>query len=220
MAAGDRRGMAIFLAILIALAYGALVALIWKDVMIPEREEPWVQITSPFEGGLVREGQELAVHSTAIGEGIVRIELWVDGTPLVATANPRPQEGSFSVIQQWKASRCGRHSFSVKAYNATGQVGTSPPIAVTVVPEGKIVFATNRDGPYRLYTMFTDGSEQAEFAFVKVEGREPTCSSNGLLAFVSGSQDGYRDIWLVEADGGELRNLTDDPANDHDPAWS
>jgi TolB protein len=44
--------------------------------------------------------------------------------------------------------------------------------------------------------------------------------TNGLLAFTSRAENGNTDIYTMHADGSNLTNITNDPANDSDPAWS
>jgi hypothetical protein len=44
-------------------------------------------------------------------------------------------------------------------------------------------------------------------------------ATNGRIAFVS-NRDGNNEIYSMEPDGGDLRNLTNDPASDTEPAWS
>jgi Tol biopolymer transport system component len=48
---------------------------------------------------------------------------------------------------------------------------------------------------------------------------EQTLSASGLLAFVS-DQSGNADIYTMLADGSELNNLTNSPAQDSNPIWS
>ncbi|MGE5641928.1 MAG: hypothetical protein ACM3Y8_02860 [Byssovorax cruenta] len=48
---------------------------------------------------------------------------------------------------------------------------------------------------------------------------EQSVSASGLLAFVS-EQTGNADIYTVRADGSELTNLTNSPAQDSNPIWS
>ncbi|MGD9518817.1 MAG: alpha/beta fold hydrolase [Armatimonadota bacterium] len=47
----------------------------------------------------------------------------------------------------------------------------------------------------------------------------PVHRGPGLIAFVS-DRDGSEDIWVMNADGSNPRNLTRHPATDWDPAWS
>ncbi len=55
----------------------------------------------------------------------------------------------------------------------------------------------------------------AELELGKVKGQ----SSNGKIAFVS-NRDGNKEIYVMNADGSNLLNLTNDPLDDRTPAWS
>ena len=45
-------------------------------------------------------------------------------------------------------------------------------------------------------------------------------SPNGIdIAFVA-AKDGYSDIYLLNVETGDLRNITDDPFSDAEPSWS
>ncbi len=91
-------------------------------------------------------------------------------------------------------------------------------------PDGKqIVFVTSRDDPLKLslYVMNADGSDQHEL--VRIEGglcMGPAWSPDGArIAFFS-NVDGNFELYMVNADGSELTNLSNNAANDSRPAWS
>ena len=47
----------------------------------------------------------------------------------------------------------------------------------------------------------------------------PPIATQGQIAFAS-ERDGDREIYVMDADGRDLRRLTNDPAKDGPPAWS
>ncbi len=59
-------------------------------------------------------------------------------------------------------------------------------------------------------TGFVSGSRPAETAFP---------GFNGMIAFQT-DRDGNAEIYTMSADGSAQTNLTNDPAEDQDPAWS
>ena len=95
--------------------------------------KPMVVITSPPSGSTFREGDEVAVQSTATDSaGVVRVELVVDGTAVRADAVPAPQgQPSFTIVQAWKATR-GTHTIMVRAYNKSGAVSDPAAISISV----------------------------------------------------------------------------------------
>ncbi|MDE3090037.1 MAG: hypothetical protein KGJ80_11705 [Chloroflexota bacterium] len=97
--------------------------------------KPQVTIQSPSAGAQFQEGDDVPVQSTATDKGgIVRVELWVDGSVVRADAPPTPQgQTSFSVIQTWKAI-AGSHTLSVRAYSASGAASDPALVTVTVTP--------------------------------------------------------------------------------------
>ncbi|MGD8398795.1 MAG: hypothetical protein PVG11_08050, partial [Anaerolineae bacterium] len=72
------------------------------------------------------------------------------------------------------------------------------------------VSVMNSDGSARL--QLTKG----QTAFLSAPSWSP---AGDRIAFVS-NQDGHDDIWVMDRDGENLVNLTDDEPKDHSPAWS
>ena len=116
----------------------------------------------------------------------------------------------------------------------------SPTIAVTLTPEPtatpsptpplivarsvpSIAYQSREPGDSRwfVHVMNNDGSDRVRLA----EGQSgflsaPSWSPDGSrLTFVS-DLDGNPDIWVVDLDGSNVVNLTQEEAKDHSPAWS
>ncbi|AXT20434.1 DUF5050 domain-containing protein [Flavobacteriaceae bacterium AU392] len=79
-------------------------------------------------------------------------------------------------------------------------------------PDGsKIVFMSPREGGYKLYIMNSDGSNQARipektkaYAYTS-----PSWSPDGKqIAFISVSQEAVLDLFIMNTDGSNIRNLT------------
>ena len=107
-------------------------------------------------------------------------------------------------------------------------------------PDGsKILFASNRDDPdptdytynYGLYVMNADGSGLTRVSYdANMSRTEPTWSPDGArIAFQNVDYSDpadfplpWPDVWVVNADGSGLANLTADNQYDYDtrPAWS
>jgi Big-like domain-containing protein len=103
---------------------------------------PTVVIQSPTSGANFKAGDDVQIQSTATdANGIVRVELSVDGQIVSTDAPPIPQgQASFSVVQKWKATE-GTHTISVRAFNASG-AGSDPAIVALSVSAGSIAQAS------------------------------------------------------------------------------
>ncbi|MCL4486914.1 MAG: Ig-like domain-containing protein, partial [Chloroflexi bacterium] len=95
--------------------------------------KPQVTIQAPAAGSQFHEGDDVPVQSVSTDpNGIVRVELSVDGS-VARTDSPPISQGqtSFSVIQTWKATS-GNHTLSVRAYDAAGAASDPALVAITV----------------------------------------------------------------------------------------
>ena len=102
-------------------------------------------------------------------------------------------------------------------------------------PNGKrIVFFSNRDGhvmggipTFEIYVMDADGGNLQRLTNDPNDDRSPSWSPDGKrIAFVS-MRDGHvmggiptSEIYVIDADGGNLQRLTNNPDGDWDPSWS
>ncbi len=105
------------------------------------------------------------------------------------------------------------------------QADAIAPANHTPEPGGKIVFASERDGNYEIYTMNQDGGGQTRLTNSPFMDREPAWSPDGTkVAFVS-DRDGNTEIYVMNSTGDNngfiaptrLTNNTDD---DTQPVWS
>lgn len=92
--------------------------------------KPTVSIGSPPHGANYPFGQEILVQAHATDTvGIVRIELWVDGT-LVTLAQPATAQTQFAAVMRWTPTKAGASTLIVKAINTASAV--SDPVAATI----------------------------------------------------------------------------------------
>ncbi len=85
----------------------------------------------------------------------------------------------------------------------------------------KILLVSNRDGNDEVYAMNLDGTNMVRLTFNDVPDGRASWSANGNhIAFASGVV-GSRDIYIMNANGQALRNLTNTPNADEEwPEWS
>jgi Tol biopolymer transport system component len=105
----------------------------------------------------------------------------------------------------------------------------SPAAADAAYPghNGKIAFASARDGDFDIYSMNPDGGGVTRLTDLPFTALEPGWSADGRrIAFVTGdyvtanfSQFQF-DLWDMRADGSDQRRLTNYPGWDVDPSWS
>ncbi|UCC87178.1 MAG: tetratricopeptide repeat protein [Anaerolineales bacterium] len=96
---------------------------------------PAVIINSPTSGFIAEQGAQVDVVTTAIDDnGVVRVELLVDGTSYTADETPDGAPLSpYSLTQRWTASEAGEHTLSVKAFDSEGNASQLVSIVVQVV---------------------------------------------------------------------------------------
>lgn len=84
----------------------------------------------------------------------------------------------------------------------------------------RIAFVSERDGVGALYTMRPDGTDQRRLTFTLESVRSPHWSPDGqwLLFAAATTPDNY-DLYIIKADGTELYQITNHPANDFSPDW-
>ena len=96
-------------------------------------------------------------------------------------------------------------------------------------PDGtRIAFMSDRDGNYEIYVMDADGGNQQNLTNHPEDEKAPAWSPDGKrIAFVS-DRDRLLDIhgfptseiYVMDADGENPQNLTNNPADDWSPSWS
>ncbi|WP_158296637.1 TolB family protein [Nocardioides albidus] len=104
---------------------------------------------------------------------------------------------------------------------ATGT--TAPAEAVVPGPNGRIAFASARDGNWEIYVMNADGSGQTRLTFDGASDGGPAWSPDGTRIAFQRIQPGpgqHREIWTMNADGSNQLRLTHNDSEDQHPTWS
>jgi len=108
---------------------------------------------------------------------------------------------------------------------------TSIPVATSLGGgSGQIVFASSRSGLPQLFLVNTDGTDLTQLTNMDAGACQPSWSPDGMqLVFISpcgGRGEFFETIYnesslyIINADGTGLKQLTQSPGSDFDPAWS
>ena len=103
------------------------------------------------------------------------------------------------------------------------------PLMIVVNAQAQIVFMSQRDGNPEIYVMDTDGGNQRRLTSNSDKDFSPSWSPDGKrIAFIS-NRDGHvhprhgwstYEIYVMNADGSNPQNLTNNPSSDRGPSWS
>ncbi|MCX6044209.1 MAG: hypothetical protein NT075_03795 [Chloroflexi bacterium] len=109
-------------------------------------------------------------------------------------------------------------------YDKVQQITTYQGISYdpTWSPKGDLIaFVSTNSGNDEIYTVTPDGSTLKQLTFNKFEwDKHPTWSPDGSqIAFMSNRETSRRQIWIMDADGANQRNLSSDAYEDWDPIW-
>jgi len=104
------------------------------------------------------------------------------------------------------------------------------PLMVVVAAQAQIAFISDRDGNYEIYVMDADGENQQRLTNNPKFDISPSWSPDGKRIVFMSDRDGHVidnipglpifEIYVMDADGGNQQNLTNDPKNDASPSWS
>ena len=102
-------------------------------------------------------------------------------------------------------------------------VATLPPGTATgppaeELPTGKIVFSARRDGDGELYLLTRD--DERNLTNDSGEDIESDFSPDGKKIVFASDRDGTYHIYVMDADGSNLTQLTSEPVGDLSPRWS
>ncbi|MEA2933255.1 MAG: TolB protein, partial [Actinomycetota bacterium] len=86
--------------------------------------------------------------------------------------------------------------------------------------QGRITFASTRDGNLEIYAMDATGRNQTRLTSNPTEDSYPDWSPDGSQIVFETDRDGNFDLYVMNADGSGQHHVTDSPASDQFGAWS
>jgi Tol biopolymer transport system component len=150
-------------------------------------------------------------------------------------------DGSFIIYQTWfKAGRGKPYTMEIFFSNLLDENNlnlTQNSSSHDIIPKGnafspdgsKIVFTSERDGNQEIYLMnidnayigpfWTESIEQIRLTDHPAQDLEPEFSPDGRHIVFTSNRDGNREIYRMDADGGNLVNLTNNDADDWSPRY-
>ena len=100
-------------------------------------------------------------------------------------------------------------------------------LMVCVNAQAQIAFSSNRDGNYEIHVMDTDGGNLQNLTNHRGWDGSPSWSPDGNRIAFTSKRDGHAmgghltgDIYVMDADGRNQQNITNNPSYDTSPAWS
>ena len=103
------------------------------------------------------------------------------------------------------------------------------PLMAVVDAQAQIAFVSKRDGNPEIYVMDADGKNQRRLTNNRHEDWSPSWSPDGKRIVFFSDRDGHvhfipgwftYEIYVMNADGGNPQNLTNNPNDDRFPSWS
>ena len=111
------------------------IGLLGCNISLHSPTKPAVRIVSPAQGTRITKARQVQVQASAQDQdGVVRLELWVDGA-LTTTLQPPAPQTDYMVLMPWRADVPGDHTLFVRAVNRMGGIADSAAIPVTVVAD-------------------------------------------------------------------------------------
>ena len=100
-------------------------------------------------------------------------------------------------------------------------------LLVVVEAQAQIAFSSNRDGDSEIYVMAADGGNLQRLTENRNNDWSPSWAPDGKRIVFTSDRDGHfmngiptTEIYVMDADGSNQQNLTNNPFSDSSPSWS
>ena len=100
-------------------------------------------------------------------------------------------------------------------------------LAIMVTPDGtaqrfepRIVFTSNRDGDWDIYSMDVNGENLLQLTDHPASDERPACSPNGRKIVFTSERDGSPDLYVMDSNGNNVVRLTHDNFFESRASWS
>lgn len=97
---------------------------------------------------------------------------------------------------------------------------TNGNLAIDASTQTRIVFNSNTDGNYEIYSMNPDGTDRINISNHSAKDLHPTISKDGTLVLFHSDRDGDNEIYVMDVDGTNVVQLTHNTINDQGPVFS
>ena len=86
--------------------------------------------------------------------------------------------------------------------------------------EPRIVFSSNRDGDWDIYSMDVNGNNLVQLTNRRASDEDPACSPDGRRIAFRSTRGGSPDLYVMDRDGNSVIRLTNDNSPISRPSWS
>lgn len=146
-----------------------------------------------IEFNSVEVGDIVTVSVTTRGERVTRAELWTGDQLVAREVNPNPaMSNPWEVAWQWQPPSAGVFPLAARAYDDADRYGASSLFSVVVPPEGKLLFASNRDGGHALYEIEAATRATGLWQPPLSQNRQPAVGSGKRVVFVTNEDNAWR----------------------------
>lgn len=182
--------------------------------LTPQTTAPSIEIRS-----VQSNANTMTLALTLRGKNLARAELWADDKMIGRETNPNPQIGNaWNLVFRWTPVTDGAYQLAARVFDTQEQYTGQTLFTFIAPPSKKILFSSNRNGNYGLFTLTADGLTVAPFISSATQFRQADVSSDGALAFAAMENGAWH--LRVRASGATTTDITPDLGSAQRPVWS